>query len=71
VQVDSQLIEIFRRYHARATGPFVIESSGIPRPGVTYEYQRCRHIFRRLVDWLRSNGVTGNKPLRHSDSSVR
>jgi hypothetical protein len=56
-------MEIFRGYQARATGPFVIESSGIPKPGLTYEYQRCGHIFRRLVDWLRSKGVTGDKPL--------
>jgi integrase len=63
VQVDRQLMEIFRGYQARATGPFVIESSGVPKPGLTYEYQRCGHIFRRLVDWLRIKGVTGNKPL--------
>ena len=33
VLVDPELMEVFRGYHARATGEFVIESDGEPQPG--------------------------------------
>jgi integrase len=61
--VDPQLMELFRGYSARARGPFVIESDADPKPDVTYEYHRCQKTFKRLVNWLRSKGLAGNKPL--------
>ena len=61
--VDSELLEIFRGYCARAKGTFVIESDGQPESGVSYWHYRCQDVFDRLVGWLRQNGVNGNKPL--------
>ena len=63
VAVDSELLELFRGYHARATGVFVIESLTQPKSGVSYWHYRCKDVFDHLVDWLRQNGVNGNKPL--------
>jgi len=63
VEVDAELLEIFRRFHARATGNFVIESEIAPRLGVTYSHYRCERLFEALSIWLRKHGVTGNKPL--------
>jgi integrase len=63
VAVDSELLEIFRGYRARAKDTFVIESDGQPKSGVSYWHYRCQDVFDRLVGWLRQNGVNGNKPL--------
>jgi hypothetical protein len=63
VAIDAQLVQLFRGYHARATGPFVIESNGDLRPGCTYVHYRCNEIFNRLISWLRARGVKALKPL--------
>jgi len=63
VAVDTQLLERFRGYRARATGSFVIESDGQPRSGTNYHYYRCQEVFERLSAWLRQNGVNTNRPL--------
>jgi len=63
VAVDSELLELFRGYYARATGAFVIESLTQPKSGVSYNHYRCQEVFDHLIGWLRQNGVKGNKPL--------
>jgi hypothetical protein len=65
VLVDPELIEIFRGFHARRKGDFVIESDCEPAPvGITtYEHYRCRHEIRALLAWLRSHGVVSRTPL--------
>ena len=62
VAVDDELLELFRGYHARAAGVFVLESAGEPKL-VSYSHYRCQEVFDRLIAWLRQNGVKGNKPL--------
>jgi integrase len=59
IDVDAQLMEIFRGYSAKATGPFVIESKNPHRP----KGYRCQKNFRDLIAWLRANGVKSSKPL--------
>jgi len=63
VEVDSELLELFRGYRVRATSNFVIESTVSPRPGATFEHYRCSGVFERLIAWLRQKGVAGSKPL--------
>jgi integrase len=63
IAIDTELIEIFRGYRARARGDFVIESSHKPKPGVLYQYYRCQDAFKKLTEWLRKHGVKTNKPL--------
>ena len=60
VAVDTELLELFRGYRARATGSFVID--GQPRSGVNYYYYRCQEVFERLSAWLRQNGVNTIDP---------
>jgi integrase len=62
IAVDPELLEVFRGYQASATGEFVIESTRLPKD-VTYSRYRAHHAFVRLNEWLRKNGVKGNKPL--------
>jgi integrase len=63
VEVDPELLGIFRGFHGRATGDFVIESETAPRLDVTYAHYRCQRLFEGLTEWLRAHDVTGNKPL--------
>jgi integrase len=60
--VEPEVLELFRGWRARATGLFVIESDRPPK-AVTYQYYRCQETFKCLLDWLRTKGVQGNKPL--------
>lgn len=64
VPIDEGVVAILRGFHARATGPFVIEATGEesgPRKwGRAY---RADGVFARLSAWLRKHGVTARKPL--------
>jgi integrase len=63
VDLDPELVVLFKGYHTRRTGDFVIESEAEPNPGATYAVYRCDAVFDRLTMWLRQNGVTGQRPL--------
>jgi len=61
VQVDPELIEIFRGYHARATGSFVIE--GREPISAKWNRYRCQPHFNTLCSWLRNHGVKSGSPI--------
>jgi len=63
VEIDVELVKIFRGFHARAKSAFVIESDVAPRPEATYSHYRCQRDFESLAEWLRNQGVPGNMPL--------
>jgi integrase len=63
VAVDSEVMEIFRGYRARAESQFAIESTRGPKTDVLYQYYRCDESFKKLTEWLRKHGVKTNKPL--------
>ena len=63
VVVDSELLEIFRGYHARAKNDFVIESKNEPDNSKCFEHYRCHAEFGELIAWLRSKGVVSRTPL--------
>jgi integrase len=63
VEVDPELMEILRGFHARASGPFVIEAPGRPAKRVDWQYYRCDSIFDSLTAWLREKGVRTQRPL--------
>ena len=63
VAVDAEVMEIFRGYRARAKTDFVIESSREPKMDAIYHYHRCDDSFKKLIEWLRNNGVKTSKPL--------
>ena len=56
-------MEILRGFHARASGPFVIEAPGRPAKRVDWQYYRCDAIFDSLTAWLRVQGVKAQRPL--------
>jgi integrase len=63
VEVDRELMEIFRRYRAASTSQFVIESDVPVNEAAKWEHYRCTSIFENLIAWLRSKGVKTNMPL--------
>ena len=62
IEVDSELMDIFRGYRAQATDVFVIESDQPPKL-VDWNRYRCGLHFEKLAIWLRAHNVTGDKPL--------
>jgi integrase len=63
IDLEPELVEIFRGFRARAHGNFVIESSLPPKITARYDYYRCRPCFDRIYAWLRAHGISGRKPL--------
>lgn len=63
VFVDPGLIAALQTYRDKATSLFVLESKLQPKPGARHAYYRAAVTFDRLTKWLRSNGVTANKPM--------
>jgi integrase len=63
IVLEPELISLFRGYHARASGAFVIESPNPPRLALRHEIYRCERIFESLIAWLRGKGVDTKTPL--------
>lgn len=62
IQMEPGIMALFRKYRSRATAEFVIESTR-PAKAVRWNRYRCEPVFDALTQWLRSQGLSGNKPL--------
>lgn len=70
VSVDPGLMELLKGLMPKPGegGHFVIQSRVAPRPqAVTYHHYRCNGIFKRVLRWLKGNGVTA----RHAIHTLR
>ena len=63
VEVDPEVMELFRGYRPTASCEFVVESRVSPRPDAAYSHYRCQREFEALNKWLQTHGVEGNQPL--------
>jgi integrase len=63
VWLPPEVLEILRGYRARATGEFIFESKVKARPDKLYDHYRAGTQFKKLIGWLRSKEVNGNKPV--------
>ena len=63
VWIAPEVLGIFKRYCEQATSRFVLESGVRPTTGKPYAHYRCALTFDKLITWLRSKGVSGEKPL--------
>lgn len=66
VDVDPGLLDILKTYMPKPGkgSPFVIESSVQPRPlSVRNHHYRCNRLFKELIEWLRSKGITARNAL--------
>jgi integrase len=62
VDLEDEILAIFRGYYAQARGRYVIESAITPRRATTYRHYRAERVFAQL-SWLRMHGVTANCPI--------
>jgi integrase len=63
VAIDNELLALFRGWHAKTTGSFVIEADAEPRTDMNYTFYRAQTHFDVLIKWLKSKGVSAVKPL--------
>jgi integrase len=64
LDVEPEIMAIFRGFHAKAKSDFVIESKVAPRLDVTtWDHYRTTSIAERLIKWLRTKGVNTSNPL--------
>ena len=64
IDLDEDTLVLFRGWRAKEPKAlFVIESPKDPRPDSPSRYYRCDDIFKRVTDWLRTQGVDDPKPL--------
>ena len=64
VQVDPELMAVFRGYAALSRSNFVIENGATGEPADQYwDHYRAKEVFERLSVWLRKQGVTARKPI--------
>ena len=55
-------VEVLRKAMQGSESEFVLEGSA-PHPSATYDFYRCDHTWRRLVEWLRRKGVKQIKAI--------
>ncbi|MFT3990671.1 MAG: site-specific integrase [Luteolibacter sp.] len=64
IDLDADTVALFRGYRAQhPKSLFVIESPHKPRNQMKARCYRCDAIFKRMLAWLRAQGVEGSKPL--------
>lgn len=63
LEVEPEVLELFRGWKARATGNFVLESDVAPRTDSAYAHYRCAETFDRVTKWLRANGINSHSPI--------
>jgi len=63
ISIDPEVLAELKAFMPRAKGGFILNSDRPPRNDSARPYYRCEEVFDRLTEWLRSKGVTANKPL--------
>jgi integrase len=64
IDLDADTLALFRSYRARhSQSIFVIESTKQPRTNTKARDYRCEEVFKRVLSWLRAQGVESMKPL--------
>ena len=63
IDVAPSVMAIFKKYRKSETGEFVIISQSTPRPNAAYYHYRCNTHFKKLLAWLRGQGVTRRNAL--------
>jgi integrase len=70
IPIDPELVGELRLFFAQSSSGFVIASDRPPRNDSSRAYYRCKAVFDRLTSWLRSKGVTANKPLHEMRKEI-
>ncbi len=63
IAIDEQVLRDLREFKSSSKSPFIVSSDRPPRNDSARPYYRCEQLFDRLNQWLRSKGLSSNKPL--------
>src|SRR5260221_8128534 len=63
IDLDPEILALFRGWRAKANGEFILESDQKPRLNLTHAHYRCESTFIRLTEWLKSKGMTSRTPI--------
>ncbi|MDA1277858.1 MAG: hypothetical protein O2960_28000 [Verrucomicrobia bacterium] len=63
ITVDAEVTAELRQMMPQSQSRFILASDRPPRNDSARTYYRCEPTFDRLNEWLRSKGVSANKPL--------
>jgi len=63
VPVEPEVMKLFKKLKGRSDSEFVISSERELDPKLEYIHYRATMVYKRLVRWLRENGVDTDKPL--------
>jgi integrase len=63
VELEPQVVSLFRGWSAKATSTFVLESEVAPKTDATFQHYRCQQTFEKLAAWLRGAGVKDHSPI--------
>jgi integrase len=63
LEVEPEVLELFRGWKVKAISEFVLESGNAPRMDASYAHYRCVETFDRLTKWLRANGIDSHSPI--------
>lgn len=51
-------MKLLKKIKSECSGAFVIESNVSPRLEAKYDFYRCNRHFKKLLTWLRKQGIT-------------
>ena len=63
IDVAPSVMKIFKKYQKTDTGDFVVFSLKKPRPNANYYHYRCYTQFKKLLIWLRGQGITSRNAI--------
>lgn len=63
IEIDPEIAAIFSKLAGKASGRFVIESSGQIIRNANWSHYRCAKVFDGLLAWLREKGIRAQKPI--------
>ena len=63
IDVAPSVMKIFQKYKKDEPGEFVVFSQKQPRPDANYYHYRCYTHFRKLLKWLREQGITSRNAI--------
>jgi integrase len=70
ISVDAEVIAELRQQMPASKSPFIVTCHRPPRNDSPRPYYRCKPVFDRLNEWLRSRGVSANKPLHEMRKEI-
>jgi integrase len=67
VELNPETVAMIARFKSKADHPVFVLHGGPAKPRAEDQYYRAdcapRHTWKRLIAWLRSKGITSNKPV--------